>query len=127
MKARIGVMSEELIRKRMLDVAAGKFETEPDAPKFWFTSLAAVAQLLCKENVDLLMMIEEYNPKNLTELAEISGRKLSNLSVTIKSLASKGFVRLENHGRAVRPIALYTDFEIIMGESLERSASASHA
>lgn len=119
MKARIGIMSEALIRKRMLDVATGKSKPDPDAPKFWFTSLAAVSQLLCKENVDLLITMDKHKPKNLSELAELSGRSLSNLSHTIKSLSAKGFVRVRKEGRASRPIALFTDFEIFMGESLE--------
>lgn len=125
MKARIGVMPEELIRKHMIDVATGKVEHNEGAPKFWFTSLIAVAHLLCKENIELLILMHKEKPNNLTELAEISGRSISNLSLTIKSLSSKGFVRIEKHGRAIRPIALFTDFEIVMGEALERSAQNS--
>lgn len=127
MKARIGVMSEELIRKHMIDVAMGKAKHDEDAPKFWFTSLAAVSQLLCKENVDLLILMDKEKPNNLTELAELSGRSLSNLSHTIKCLSSKGFVRVEKKGRASRPIALFTDFEIVMGEELENEVRNSQA
>ncbi len=119
MKARIGVMSEDLIRKHMINVAKGVAEQEENAPKFWFASLSAVSQLLCKENVELLILMDREKPNNLTELAELSGRSISNLSHTIKSLSSKGFVRVEKQGRASRPIALFTDFEIVMGESLE--------
>ncbi|HCH0295954.1 TPA: transcriptional regulator [Vibrio parahaemolyticus] len=119
MKARIGVMSEELIRKRMIDVATGKVAHDESAPKFWFTSLAAVSQLLCPENIELLILMDKEKPNNLTELSELSGRSLGNLSNTIKSLSAKGFVRVEKQGRATRPIALFTDFEIVMGEELE--------
>ncbi|RUO19638.1 transcriptional regulator [Aliidiomarina iranensis] len=122
MKARIGVMSEELIRKRMIDVASGKIINTENAPKFWFTSLNAVAQLLCKENTELLILMHREKPNNLTELALMSGRSLSNLSHTIKSLSSKGFVSIERNGRSSRPIALFTDFEIVMGDSLDREA-----
>lgn len=119
MKARIGVMAEELIRKHMLDVASGKAKFDDGAPKFWFTSLSAVSQLLCKENIDLLIQMDREKPNNLSELAKLSGRSLSNLSHTIKSLSSKGFVRVEKDGRSSRPVALFTDFEIIMGQTLE--------
>ncbi|MEX1221870.1 MAG: hypothetical protein WEA82_07155 [Idiomarina sp.] len=126
MKARIGVMPEELIRKQMLDVATGKSEPNHEAPKFWFTSLVAVSQLLCKENIELLILMDKKNPSTLTELANLSGRSLSNLSHTIKCLSSKGFVRIEKNGRSARPIALFTDFEIIMGETLESEARGEH-
>ncbi len=124
MKARIGVMSEELIRSHMINVAMGKAEHNDESPKFWFTSLAAVSQLLCKENIELLILMDKEKPNNLTELAELSGRSLSNLSHTIKSLSSKGFVRVEKQGRASRPIALFTDFEIVLGETLENEVKA---
>lgn len=37
MKARIGVMSEELIRKRILSIAAGAYQPQENEPKVWFT------------------------------------------------------------------------------------------
>ncbi|EGR0608753.1 transcriptional regulator [Vibrio cholerae] len=122
MKARIGVMSEELIRKRMIDVATGKVAHDDKAPKFWFTSLAGVSQLLCPENIKLLILMDKEKPNNLTELSQLSGRSISNLSHTIKSLSAKGFVRVEKQGRVTRPVALFTDFEIVMGEGVENAS-----
>ncbi|WP_337263572.1 MULTISPECIES: HVO_A0114 family putative DNA-binding protein [unclassified Serratia (in: enterobacteria)] len=112
MKALIGVMPEELIRKRMLAIAKGEYKPEPNEPKVWFTSMIALAQVLSNENISLLRMMDEQKPETLTELAELSGRKVSNLSVTLKTLSSHGFVRLEKTGRSVKPVALFTDFDI---------------
>ncbi|HFI9412630.1 MULTISPECIES: hypothetical protein [Vibrio] len=40
MKARIGIASEALVRKYILDVAAGKLNhVKGDMPQFWFASL----------------------------------------------------------------------------------------
>jgi predicted transcriptional regulator len=119
MKARIGVMSENFIRKHMIDVAMGKAKHDDKAPKFWFTSLVAVSQLLCAENIELLILMDKEKPNTLTELSELSGRKLSNLSNTIRSLESKGFVRVDKHGQSSKPVALYTSFEIVFGEELD--------
>jgi predicted transcriptional regulator len=81
-------------------------------PKIWFTSINAVGQILSNDNIALLRVIDEQKPETITELAEIAGRKKSNLSVTLKTLHSYGFVRLEKQGRSVKPVALFTDFDI---------------
>lgn len=112
MKALIGVMSEDLIRRRTLAIAKGDYKPEPGEPKVWFTSMIALAQVLSNENIALLRLMDEQKPKTLTELADLSGRKISNLSVTLKTLHSHGFVRLEKYGRSVKPVALFTDFDI---------------
>ncbi|WP_299695238.1 helix-turn-helix domain-containing protein [uncultured Vibrio sp.] len=123
MKARIGVMSEEMLRKRMIAIVKGEYKPSKDEPKVWFTSLNAVAQLLCDENQKLLQVIDEYRPETITELAELTGRKKPNLSDTLKKLASKGFVRLEKQGKTVRPVAIFTSCEIIVENAYECSVT----
>lgn len=112
MRALIGVMPEEHIRQRMLAIARGEYKPEPGEPKVWFTSVNALGQLLSNENIDLLRLMDEQKPESITELAVMSGRQKSNLSVTLKTLSSRGFVRLEKQGRGVKPVALFTDFDI---------------
>ncbi|EPH9898069.1 MULTISPECIES: HVO_A0114 family putative DNA-binding protein [Providencia] len=118
MKALIGVMKEELIRKRMLAIVSGKYTPHDGEPKVWFTSMIALAQILSHENVELLRMMDEQKPESITELAEISGRKVSNLSSTLKTMSGHGFVRLEKVGRSVKPVALFTDFEIKLEQDI---------
>lgn len=119
MKARIGIMSEELIRARMLAIASGQYKAQPDEPKVWYTSIGAIAQTLRPENIELLNTIKRERPESISELAELTGRAISNLSNTLRKLEAKGFVRLEkkNH-RKVKPVALFTDFEIVAGDEL---------
>ncbi|HFE7519786.1 TPA: MarR family transcriptional regulator [Salmonella enterica subsp. enterica serovar Newport] len=112
MKALIGVMPEEQIRKRMLAIAKGEYTPAAGEPKIWFTSVNAVAQVLSNENIALLRQMDEQRPETLTELAELAGRQKSNLSVTLKTLAKYGFIRLEKNGRTVKPVAIFTDFDI---------------
>ncbi|WCG84274.1 HVO_A0114 family putative DNA-binding protein [Pectobacterium sp. A5351] len=112
MKALIGVMPEAVIRARMLAIVKGQYKPEEGEPKVWFTSMNALAQVLNNENIALLRLMDEQKPETLTELAEMSGRQKSNLSVTLKTLNSHGFVRLEKVGRSVKPIAMFTDFDI---------------
>jgi len=120
MKARIGIMSEALVRKRILAIASGKYQPEDNEPKVWYTSLDAVSHLLNQKNIHLLRLMDECKPESLSELAELTGRKKPNLSKTLNALAEKGFVRVEKQsGNRVRPVALYTDFEIVLGSHYE--------
>lgn len=120
MKARIGIMSESLIRMRLLAIAQGKYVPSSDEPKVWYTSINAISQVLRPENIDLLRLMDSERPESLTELAELSGRAKSNLSNTLKSLSDKGFVRLEKKaGNVTKPVALFTDFEIVTSTEIE--------
>ena len=75
MKARIGIMSEQLVRARVLAIAQGKYKPAKDEPKVWYTSLNAVSQILNPENIALLRLIDTERPESVTALAELSGRK----------------------------------------------------
>lgn len=120
MKAKIGIMSEKLIRMRLLAIAQGKYKPQENEPKVWYTSINAISQILRPENIELLRLIDSERPESLTELSQLTGRAKSNLSNTLKGLAQKGFVRLEQgSGKSIKPIALFTDFEIVTDSELE--------
>ncbi len=127
MKALIGVMPEEHIRQRMLAIVKGEYKPEPGEPRLWFTSVNALAQVLSNENIELLQLMDARQPETITELAEMSGRQKSNLSVTLKTLSSRGFVRLEKQGKGVKPVALFTDFEIQIKQELKIKFAAKAA
>ncbi|ELB2904815.1 transcriptional regulator [Vibrio alginolyticus] len=126
MKARIGVASEDLIRMHMISVAAGNISHNKHLPTFWFTSLNEASKLLCNENIDLILLISREKPESLAQLAEISGHHIRELSRTLEDLSSKGFIQLEEKGSTCCPIALFTDFEIILGKELENTLQESY-
>ncbi|HDY7827978.1 TPA: transcriptional regulator [Vibrio vulnificus] len=119
MKARIGIASEELVRKYILDVAAGKLNYVEDMPQFWFASLTELSQVLTNDNIKLLNMMAYERPNSVGKLSEITGRSVEELEVSIEKLTSKGFSRIEICGNEVRLTAMYTSFEILMGKELE--------
>ncbi|ASF93931.1 putative transcriptional regulator [Vibrio anguillarum] len=119
MKARIGISSEELIRKYMLNVAAGKINHFEDMPNIWFASLTELSQVLTNDNIKLLNMISHERKNSLVKLAKISDRSVEELSISIDDLASKGFVRIEICGNEERLTTIYTSFEIRMGKEIE--------
>ncbi|MFH4510091.1 transcriptional regulator [Vibrio alginolyticus] len=119
MKARIGIASEELVRKYILDVAVGKLNHVDDMPQFWFASLTELSQVLTNDNIKLLNMMAYERPNSVGKLSEITGRSVEELEASIEKLTSKGFSRIEICGNEVRLTAMYTSFEILMGKELE--------
>jgi len=124
---KIGIMSQKEIRERALAIAQGKYKPKPDEPKIWFTSIRSLAEVLSDDNQALLQVITDKKPHSISELAEITGRQLSNLSRTLKTLSAYGFVKLEKHNKIVCPIAKATKFNVIFGMHWNKTAVSKRA
>jgi predicted transcriptional regulator len=100
---RIGIASREQMRERTLAVARGGRRPAADEPKVWFTSLESLSQVLSSKNRLLLEIIRRSRPASVRQLAELSGRKESNLSRTLRTMERYRLVRLDKseHGRLV--------------------------
>jgi predicted transcriptional regulator len=108
----IGIQSQEKIRKRILAIARGNYKPKRGEPKVWFTSMKSMAEVLSDKNRALLHVIVDTKPESLQDLAKITGRQPSNLSRTLKTLESYGFVKLQKKDKKIVPIAKATQFEI---------------
>ena len=115
---KVGIISREEYKKRTLAIARGDYSPKRDEPKVWFESLQSMAQVLSNENRELLKIIIDAKPESIRELEDISGRKSSNLSRTLKMLARYGIVELKKHKKAVKPIVKATDFRVEFGIDL---------
>lgn len=109
----IGILPQDKIRERLLTIAAGKLRPGPDEPKIWFTSMKSLAEVLSDDNRALLHTIRDRQPPSIVKLAEMTGRKPSNLSRTLKTMAHYGFVEMRREQRSVRPIVTNTEFHIL--------------
>lgn len=85
-----------------------------DAPTVWFVSMASLAAVLSDDNRSLLRTIRDQRPKSLTELAELTGRKVPNLSRTLRMMEGYGLVELTRNVRDVQPRALATEFIVVL-------------
>ena len=112
---KIGIMPREQFQKRMLDVAAGRTKIKKDDPKVWFSSMKSLSEVLSDNKVRLLKMIEETKPKTLKDLAELSGRQVSNLSRTLKTMERYGIVELKKVSRSIEPVVKASQFSIQYG------------
>ena len=108
-------MSREDYKKRTIAIAKGKYTSKKKEPKIWFESLQSMAQVLSNENQELLKIIKEQKPTSLKELEIATGRKRSNLSRTLNTMAKYGIVDLIKDKRTVKPIVKATDFKVEFG------------
>lgn len=109
----IGIMSQDKMRDRLLAIAKGEYKPKANEPKIWFSSMKSLAEVLSDENRALLKLIQTSQPDSISGLAELTGRKQSNLSRTLKTMSSYGLVEMVRENRQVRPIAKATEFEIL--------------
>lgn len=92
----------------------GSYPRGKETPDIWFPSLASLAAILSDDNRRLLCLIRDKQPKSLTELAELSGRKVPNLSRTLRLMSGYGLVSLQRNARDVQPTALATEFLVLL-------------
>lgn len=112
-KINIGIMPQDQIRERMLAIAKGEYKIKPSDPKIWFTSMKSLAEVLSDDNRALLKVIREAQPDSISVLAELTGRKQSNLSRTLKTMSGYGLVEMKRENRHVRPVVNATEFQIL--------------
>ena len=90
----VGVAGYERMKARTMAIARRQHKPANEEPKVWFTSIESFAKVLSQRNQALLALIASEKPESLTELAEIAGRKKSNLSRTLKTMSRYGLVEL---------------------------------
>ena len=101
---KIGIASYDDFKARTMAIARGELKPGPNDPKVWFPSTESFARVLSQKNRSLLATIAETHPDSLQELAERTGRKVSNLSRTLKTMERYGFVALHKGERGrIRP------------------------
>jgi len=113
---KVGIMPYEKFKKYTMAIACGKYRPKRNEPKIWFESIETFCQVLSTRNVELLKLIDEKKPQSIRELAEISGRQVSNLSRTLKTFNKYGIVDIIENKRAKMPVAKTTSFNIEYGK-----------
>ncbi len=108
---RVGIMPLKRVRDYTLAIAKGTHKRKPTEPRIWFTSIKSFASVLSDENRALLRIIHDSQPESIADLEQMTGRKASNLSRTLRTMANYGLVRLEEGAqgrgrRAVKPVAV---------------------
>ena len=98
---------------RTVSIAKGKDTPKKGGPKVFFESVQTMAQVLSSENRELLRIILNRHPKSIKELEAATGRKSSNLSRTLKTMAKYGIVDLvKQQDRTIMPVVKKTNFRV---------------
>ena len=110
---KIGIMSYEDMKAYTNAIAKGEYKRKRSEPKIWFTSMQSFARVLSEQNRELLALIANAQPSSLQELEDLTGRKVSNLSRTLKKMEQYGIVSLQKgkQGR-VKPRFPYSGFQL---------------
>lgn len=109
----IGIMPQERIRERVLAIACGSYKPKPNEPRIWFASMKSLAEVLSDDNRALLHTILETKPESISALAEVTGRKASNLSRTLKTMSNYDIVELRRERNQIRPVVKAAEFRIV--------------
>lgn len=76
--------------------------------------MATMAAVLSEDNRALLRVIRDQQPKSLTVLAELTGRRVPNLSRSLRMMEGFGLVKLKRDVHGVARLALATSFKILI-------------
>lgn len=112
---KVGIISKENYIKRTLAIAKGQYKPRIDEPKIWFESIQSMSKVLSTENQQLLQIIINHKPRSITHLEELTNRKKSNLSRTLKTLERYGIVELNKVKGKISPKVKVTDFNVEFG------------
>ncbi len=112
---KIGIATAGEFRALTRAIARGEKSRNVTEPKIWFESLQSAAQVLGGENKKLLQTILDRHPASIRELEEMTGRKSSSLSRTLKTMERYGIISLTKVKNQVRPEVNATEFQIEFG------------
>ncbi len=88
------------LREEIRSVARGEREVPP------LPAAAMLSTLSSPGNLELLRIINQEQPANVSQLASRTGRAQPNVSRSLQLLARHGLIRLEREGKEVRPVAI---------------------
>ncbi len=103
------------IRQKRCVIGIRGQEPDPEySVDIWFDSLKSVANVLSKENQHLLNVIADQHPQSVTELATLTGRAVSNVSRTLKTLGKHNLVEVQSVNKMLCPKAIYQEFLVVV-------------
>lgn len=76
-----------------------------------------IARVLTEKRAELLEILKRRRVRSVSELAQLSGRKVESVSRDLKILSNFGFVRYEPRGKCKEPIAVAKYVLIKLGKS----------
>ncbi|MGD1524065.1 hypothetical protein [Vibrio owensii] len=114
MTIKIGVLSEDLVRKRVMAIAKGRYLPKDGEPKIWFDSLTTLNEHLSSEVLHVLKVIREVKPESISDLCQEAKRTIHDVNSSLQLLEGFGFVKLSKQSDTVtKPVLINASFEIV--------------
>ena len=110
----VGIASYEDMKARTLAIARGKYKPSKNEPKIWLTSMESFAKILSNKNRALLDLTSESEFSSISDLADKTGRKKSNLSRTLSTMEQYGLVILKKAKGRIIPTVPYSKIDLVM-------------
>ena len=70
--------------------------------------------ILRAQKKQLLKVIAEQQPQSVTELATLTGRAVSNVSRTLKTLGKYNLVEMQSTKNMLRPLVTHQEFLVVV-------------
>jgi predicted transcriptional regulator len=110
---RVGIADLSTQRRAPWQSRAARSRRAPDEPKVWFPSTESFGKVLSTGNRALLARIQRDRPDSLQALSELTGRAVSNLSRTLRTMERYGLVALTRGPRGtLRPEVPYDRIDL---------------
>lgn len=72
----------------------------------------ALSRVFNERNLQLIRTVADEEPASMRETARLVGRDIKEVSRNLNELAQLGVVRLEDEGRAKRPVVWYDEIDL---------------
>lgn len=80
----------------------------------WFDFLKSAANVLSKEIQQRLKVIAEQQPQSVTELATLTGRAVSHVLRTLKTLGKYNLVEMQSTKSMLSPKVIHQEFLVVV-------------
>jgi len=107
-------INDEVVKKRCVIGIKGQVDDPSFPVDIRFDSLKSIASILSIENQRLLKIIADYEPRTITELAELTGRAVSNVSRTLKTLKKYDIVTLQSSKNCLNARINHHNFVVVI-------------
>lgn len=85
---------------------------DDEGPVLYVENLAALSRVFRETNLELLEAAAEHEPDSVRELARLVDRGPKEVLENVDELEDYGLLRLEDEGRAKRPVVWYGELDI---------------
>jgi len=111
----VTIKSGKQIKSEMILALKGEKKGIQPKNQVIFNSVKSFMRILTRNRLEILIYLNQHEPKSIYELAKGIGRDFKNVHVDVRKLADLGLINLEKSGNqrgGLIPKAKYTGLEL---------------